>query len=132
VARVFLPGEKQQDLVDRFERLYYAPEERRALEISLCETFGKKIGQDLSGDEILVDIPRFGKSPEVDLKVFFGSHIPTDKADPLTFDDPEVSMLKEYLIGNFEAQAKVVRIFCEDNPNLREALKAEVLDFLRD
>lgn len=130
VARIFLPGEKQQELVDRFERLYYAPDERRALEVSLSKTFGEKIGQPLTGDEILVDIPRFGKSPEVDLKVFFGSQIPTDKADPLTFDDPEVSMLKEYLIGNFEAQAKVVRIFCEDNPKLRQALKTDVLPYL--
>ena len=130
VARIFLPCEKQQKLVDRFERLYYLPDERRALEVSLSKTFGEKIGQPLTGDEILVDIPRFGKSPEVDLKVFFGSHIPTDKADPLTFDDPEVSMLKEYLIGNFEAQAKVVRIFCDDNPKLRQALKTDVLPYL--
>ena len=40
-------------------------------------------------------------------------------------------MLKEYLIGNFETQAKVVRIFCVDNPLLREALKAEVIDHIR-
>jgi hypothetical protein len=130
VARIFLPGERQQDLVERFEQLYYAPEQRRELEISLCRAFGKKIGQTLQDDEILLDIPRFGKSPEVDLKVFFGSHIPTDKADPLTFDDPEVSMLKEYLIGNFEAQAKVVRIFCSDNPQLRSALKSDAMAYL--
>ena len=131
VARIFLPGERQQDLVERFERLYYAPDERRELEISLCKTFGDRIGQTLQDDAILLDIPRFGKSPEVDLKVFFGSHIPTDKADPLTFDDPEVSMLKEYLIGNFEAQAKVVRIFCVDNPQLRSALKSGAMEYLK-
>ena len=55
VARIFLPGEKQQKLVDRFERLYYSPDERRALEVSLSKTFGEKIGQPLTGDEILVD-----------------------------------------------------------------------------
>ena len=66
----------------------------------------------------------------MDLKVYFGSHIPVDKADPLTFDDPEVSLLKDYLIDNFEAQAKVIRIFCIDNLVLRKALKAEALPFL--
>ena len=101
------------------------------MEIELCRIFGKKTGLDLKGDEILLDIPRFGKSPEVDLKVYFGSHIPIDKADPLSFDDPEVSMLKEYLIGNFEAQARVVRIFCTNNPTLRAALKAGVIDHLK-
>ena len=110
--------------------MYYQPADRRKLEIELCRTFGAKTGLKLDGDEILIDIPRLGKSPEVNLNVFFGSYIPLDKADPLRFDDPEVSMLKEYLIGNFETQAKVVRIFCVDHPILRETLKAEVIDHM--
>ena len=130
VARVFFPREKEEGLTVRLERLYYQPADRRALEIELCKTFGAKTGLKLNGDEILIDIPRIGKSPEVNLNVYFGSHIPLDKADPLRFDDPEVSMLKEYLIGNFETQAKVVRIFCVDEPNLRNALKAEVIDHI--
>ena len=126
VARTYMAHERQPELVDVFRRLYYDPAERRQLEMRLCEAFGKRIGRALAGDEILVDIPRFGKSPEVDLKVYFGSHIPAEKQDPLSLDDPEVSMLKEYLIGNFEAQAKVIRIFCIDDDGLREALKRDV------
>ncbi|MDA0745157.1 MAG: HD domain-containing protein [bacterium] len=131
VARVVFPHEGDASLLADFETLYYHPDQRRELEIELCRIFGKKTGLDLKGDEILLDIPRFGKSPEVDLKVYFGSHIPIDKADPLSFDDPEVSMLKEYLIGNFEAQARVVRIFCTNNPTLRAALKAGVIEHLK-
>ena len=130
VARVFFPGEKEEGLTARLERLYYQPADRRKLEIELCRTFGEKTGLELNGDEILIDIPRLGKSPEVNLNVYFGSHVPLDKANPLRFDDPEVSMLKEYLIGNFETQAKVVRIFCIDDPTLRDALKNEVIDHM--
>ncbi len=130
VARVFFPWEKEEGLTAKLERLYYQPADRRILEIELCREFGAKTGLELSGDEILIDIPRLGKSPEVNLNVYFGSHIPLDKADPLRFDDPEVSLLKEYLIGNFETQAKVVRIFCVDQPTLRDTLKAEVIDHI--
>ena len=131
VARVFFPHEREKELAAKLERLYYHPADRRMLEIELCRTFGAKTRLPLDGDEILIDIPRLGKSPEVNLNVYFGSHIPVNKADPLPFDDPEVSMLKEYLIGNFETQAKVVRIFCVDNPLLREALNDEVIDHIR-
>ncbi len=130
VARVFFPGEKEEGLTAKLERLYYQPADRRKLEIELCKEFGAKTGLELNGDEILIDIPRLGKSPEVNLNVYFGSHIPLDRADPLRFDDPEVSLLKEYLIGNFETQAKVVRIFCVDQPTLRDTLKAEVIDHM--
>lgn len=130
VARVFFPWEKEEGLTAKLERLYYQPADRRILEIELCKEFGAKTGLELNGDEILIDIPRLGKSPEVNLNVYFGSHIPLDKADPLRFDDPEVSLLKEYLIGNFETQAKVVRIFCVDQPTLRDTLKAEVIDHI--
>ena len=84
----------------------------------------------LLGDEILLDIPRYTKRPEVDLKVYFGPHIFVNKVDPLSFDDPEVSMLKDYLIGNFETHAKVVRIYCKDIPVLAEALKQDILSDL--
>ncbi len=131
VARIFFPHERETGLTAKLERLYYHPVERRQLEIDMCGTFGAKTGLRLNGDEILIDIPRLGKSPEVNLNVYFGSHIPLDKADPLRFDDPEVSMLKEYLIGNFETQAKVVRVFCDDRPTLRKALKAEVIDHIK-
>ncbi len=131
VARIFFPHEREKGLTAKLERLYYHPADRRKLEIDLCKTFGVKTGLRLEGNEILIDIPRLGKSPEVDLNVYFGSHIPVDKADPLRFDDPEVSMLKEYLIGNFETQAKVVRVFCVDRPTLKEALRTEVIDHIK-
>ena len=130
VARTFFQHERNQDLMNTFEHLYYHPEARRKLETELCDRISGMINDRLRSDEILIDIPRLGKSPEVDLKVFFGSHIPADKADPLSFDDPEVTLLKDYLIGNFEAQAKVVRIFCTDNPALLETVKAEIQNLL--
>ena len=130
VARTFLAHERQRDLLDVFGRLYYDPEARRRLEMDLCRDLGTSLGRDFAGDEILIDIPRFGKSPEVDLKVYFGTRVPAEKQDPLSFDDPEVSMLKESLIGNFEAQAKVVRVFCVDDEELREALRGCVADAL--
>ena len=113
-----------------FGRLYYAPDLRRELEMAFCARVASKCGLDLCGDEILLDIPRLGKSPEVDLKVFFDADIPVDKAEPLSFDDPEVSLLKNYLIDNFEAQARVVRIFCDDIPQLRRAVRDEAPTFL--
>ena len=130
VARMFFPHERAQNLLELFGRLYYAPDQRRDLEIAFCAHISTKLGLDLRGDEILLDIPRFGKSPEVDLKVFFEAHIPLDKTEPLGFDDPEVSLLKDYLINNFEAQAKVVRVFCNDIPHLRKAVRDEALSFL--
>ena len=130
VARIFFPNERQQDLVETFGRLYYNPDERRDLEIALCRTFSKKTGLSLRGDEILIDIPRFSKSPEVDLKVYFGPNIPVQRSDPLSFADPEVSLLTESLVDNFEAQAKVVRVFCLDHPDLRRALKEDVISYM--
>ena len=130
VAHMFFPHTEQTHLQDLFKHLYYNPEERRALEKNLCDHIGKITNLSLRGDEILLDIPRFGKSPEVDLKVFFESHIPTNKADPLSFDDPQVTLLKDYLLDNFEAQAKIVRIFCDNQPALREAINDHALNVL--
>lgn len=126
VARIFLPYGEQEALFDRFATLYYAPDRRRALEMRLCEDYAEKTGIPLRGDEILIDIPRFSKSPEVDLKVFFGPNVPITKPAPLSFDDPEISMLKESLIGNFEAQAKVVRVFCVNDPALMSAVREDI------
>ena len=81
-------------------------------------------------DEILIDIPRFSKSPEVDLKVFFGPTVPISKSAPLSFDEPEISMLKESLIGNFEAQARVVRVFCLDEEALLPVVREDIMDRL--
>lgn len=131
VAWIFFPHEDQQCFIKNFNQLYYNPEIRRELEINLCKTFSKKTGLTLHGNEILIDIPRINKSPEVDLKVYFDAHIPVNKANPLSFDDLEVSHLKDTLIKNFEAQAKVVRIFCIDNPVLRNMIKEDVITYLK-
>lgn len=125
VASIFVPFGRHERLFGAFERLYYEPDARRELEIALCNDFVSARGSPVRGNEILVDIPRFSKSPEVDLKVFFGPDVPVDKPDPLSFDDPEVSFLKEYLIGNFEAQAKVVRVFAEDDDTLLASLRSQ-------
>ena len=52
--------------------------------------------------------------------------MPSDKPDPLSFDDPEVSRLRESLVHSFEDQAKVFRIFCTDDPELRVLVKDQV------
>ncbi len=130
VAHMFFPHERKSDLLELFGHLYYHPDVRRKLEMDLCYHLTNH-HDPLQGNEILLDIPRFGKSPEVDLKVFFNAHIPVDKANPLSFDDPEVSLLKDYLIDNFEAQAKVVRIFCEDKTHLRELINTHALPFFQ-
>ena len=74
----------------------------------------------------MIDIPAFTKSPEVELKVFYGREVPSEKPDPLSFDDPEVSRLRESLLHSFEDQAKVIRIFCADDPELRALLRDQV------
>ena len=130
VARIFLPYGEQEQLFSLFASLYYAPDIRLELETSLCAAYAESTGMDLRGDEILIDIPRFSKSPEVNLKVFFGPSVPISKPAPLSFDDPEISMLKESLIGNFEAQARVVRVFCADNPKLLAAVREDITDRL--
>lgn len=131
VAHMFFPQAGQDSLQDLFRHLYYHPEERRKLEAQLCDHISKNMQITLREDDILLDIPRFGKRPEVDLKVFFQSHIPIDKAEPLSFDDPQVSLLKDYLLENFEAQAKVVRIFCNNQTGLRETVNEYVPKFLK-
>lgn len=130
VARAFFPHEREQAFVHYFYELYNVPQKRREKEIELCRVFGQKLGLPLQGDEILIDIPSFTKRPQVELKVFFGAHIPVDRDDPLSFGDPEVSCLGESFIDTFEVQAKVFRVYCVDHPGLREALKQGVKAYL--
>jgi HD superfamily phosphohydrolase len=112
VATFVHPGERKQGLLHFLYDLYQHPDKRRQKEIDLSQEFGRQLGRDATGDEILIDIPRFDKTPEVDLKVFYGSDVPSDKPQPLSFDDPEVSRLRDTLVDNFEDQAKIFRIFC--------------------
>ena len=131
VGAVIHPGERREELMRYLSDLYHDPSKRRAKEIELCEIFGRRLGRRLEGDEILIDIPRFGKLPEVDLKVFYGQDVPGDKPDPLTFDDPEVTRLRDSLLLNFEDQAKIFRIFCQDDPELRSLVRMQVKQYLR-
>ena len=125
VGAVIHPGERKRALMDFLYELFHNPDKRREKEIELCHTFSQKLGRPLSGHEILIDIPGFNKSPEVDLKVFYGPESPSEKADPLTFDDPEVTRLRDSLLDNFEDQAKIFRIFCIDDPQLRTLVRNE-------
>jgi HD superfamily phosphohydrolase len=130
VAAVIHPGERKQDLMRYLNALYHDPAQRRDKERELCRIFSAPLGRHLAGHEILIDIPSIGKKPEVDLKVFYGAGLAADRIDPLSFDDPEVSRLRESLLDNFEEQAKVFRIFCEDDPALRDLLAQRVKGYL--
>jgi HD superfamily phosphohydrolase len=112
VATFIHPGERKQGLLHFFYDLYQHPDKRRQKEIDLSRQFGEQLGRQATGDEILIDIPRFDKTPEVDLKVFYGADVPSEKPQPLSFDDPEVSRLRDTLVDNFEDQAKIFRVFC--------------------
>ncbi|MBT6147562.1 MAG: HD domain-containing protein [Gemmatimonadetes bacterium] len=112
VATFVHPGERKQGLMHFLYDLYQHPDKRRQKEIELSRRFTEELGRKSTGNEILIDIPRFDKTPEVDLKVFYGSDVPSDKPQPLSFDDPEVSRLRDTLVDNFEDQAKIFRIFC--------------------
>lgn len=126
VGSFIYPGERTEGLMNFLSDLYQHPDKRRAKEIELCRHFSAPLGRQLQGHEILIDIPRFDKSPEVDLKVFYGRQIPSEKPDPLSFDDPEVSRLRESMVHNFEDQAKIFRIFCADEPPLRALVGEQV------
>ncbi len=118
VAAFVHPGERKQGLMHFLYDLYQHPDKRRQKEIELSQNFAGQLGRPCSGNEILIDIPRFDKSPEVDLKVFYGADVPSDKPQPLSFDDPEVSRLRDTLVDNFEDQAKIFRVFCVDDDDL--------------
>ena len=130
VAAVIHPSERTQPLMNRLDFLFRHPYKRRAKEIELCQVFGQRLGRAFQGHEILIDIPSFNKTPEVDLRVFYGRTLPADKTDPLTFADPEVSRLRDSLLHNFEDQAKIFRIFCVDDPDLRELVGKEAKQYL--
>ena len=126
VASFIYPGERKPGLLDYLYDLYKHPDKRRSKEIELCRHFTAQLGREASGDEILIDIPRFDKTPEVDLKVFYREAVPSDKPQPLSFDDPEVSRLRESLVDNFEDQAKIFRIFCVRDDQMLERVGADV------
>lgn len=130
VGAVIHPGDRKESLMVYLDDLYHNPEKRRQKEMELCDIFSKRLGRKLHGYEILIDIPGFNKSPEVDLQVYYGKDIPSEKKDPLTFDDLEVTRLRESLLHNFEDQAKIFRIFCVNDTELLRMVREEAKQFL--
>lgn len=130
VARKIFAHEKDQAFTHIFFHLYKNPLDRRAKEDRLAEIFAEKLGRDLGTIPILIDIPSFSKSLQIDLRVFFGEDVPEGFDDPMHFDDPHVSRIKGYLVDNFEDHAKIFRIFCRPDPELQAALKRDVKRYL--
>jgi len=126
-ARVIHPHEKKRSFMHFFYSLYEDPALRRRKEQQLVKEFSKRIGHALEPASILIDIPSFSKSLEIDLHVFFGS----SGDGPIPFGDPKVSRLKQYLVDNFEEHAKVFRVFCESDPALVSQVNEHVMRFLK-
>ncbi len=124
VARCIYPHEKKLSTMHFFYNLYMNPHLRRKKEEELVKHFSKRLGRKLDPASILIDIPAFGKSLEIDLQVFMGAEL-------LPFGDHRVSQLKTYLVDNFEEHAKVFRIFCEPSNDLIESLSANVMGLLK-
>lgn len=130
VGRIFYSHEKDTSFVKLFHELYKHPGKRFETETGLSKIFAKRLGKEIPDNAVLIDIPSFSKSLEIDLKVFYGDHAPEGCEDPLAFDDWHVTRLKEYLVDNFEEHAKVFRIFCLDDEGLRMDLKDNVKKML--
>ena len=130
VGRKIFSHEKDRAFTHIFFHLYKNPLDRRAKEDELAQVFEKKLGRDLGTCPVLIDIPSFSKSLQIDLRVFFGEDIPEGFDDPMKFDDPHVSRIKGYLVDNFEDHAKIFRIFCKPDPELQAAVKDEVKKLL--
>ena len=130
VGAVIHSSERTQPLMRHLDFLFRHPYKRRAKEIELCQVLGQRLGRPLQGHEILIDIPSFNKTPEFDLRVFYGRALPADETAPRTFADPEVSRLRDSLLHNFEDQAKIFRIFCIDDPDLRALVGNEAKQYL--
>lgn len=131
VARSFWAYEKKsQTFMHRFYDLYEHPEKRYEKEVQLAQAYAAKLGRKLPDNAVLIDIPAFGKTLEVDLKVRFGKHRPPGIPEWVDFDHAHVSRLKEYLVDNFEEHAKVFRVFAVDDPRLLEEVGATVKKYL--
>lgn len=131
VGRKIFSHEKNRPFTHIFFHLYNNPGDRRAKEEELGQIFSQKLGRDLGELPVLIDIPSFDKSLQIDLRVFLGDDIPDGFEDPMRFDDPHVSRIKEYLLDNFEDHAKIFRIFCKPDPELQAALRKDVKRYLK-
>ena len=104
-------------------KIYGDPLKRRKCEDSLTAMVSKRLGRDVEAKSVLIDIPRFNKSLEIDLQVFLSVDQRQCGEESLPFGHPRISRLKEYLIDNFEEHAKIVRVFCEDDPDVKHILQ---------
>lgn len=108
--------------------LYREPEKRRQLENIICKYINKKLNANLKGYEVLIDIPKFGKSLQIDLHVFMPDEVCKRKKNPFTFDDFEVTQLKKHLIDNFDQYAKTFHVFYHpDFANVMNALNRSII-----
>ena len=131
-GRVIYPHEKKHSFMHFFYNLYEDPRLRRKKEEELRARFSRRLGRELEPASILIDIPSFSKSLEMDLHVFSGPLASeSGRRDPVPFGDPSISRLKQYLVDNFEEHAKVFRIFCEPDPALLDDVQQHVMRFLR-
>jgi uncharacterized protein len=131
VARAFWAHEKKsQVFMHRFYDLYEHPDRRHAKEVQLSRLYAQRLGKKLPDDAVLIDIPAFGKTLEIDLRVRFGARRAPGLPEWVDFDDWHVSRLKEYLVDNFEAHAKAFRIFAVDDPALIDDVEATVKKYL--
>lgn len=131
VARAFHSSEKKsQVFMHRFFDLYEHPDRRCELEVRLARIYADRLSISLPDNAVLIDIPAFGKTLEVDLKVRFGPRRLPGVSEWVAFDDWQVSRIKEYLVDGFEAHAKVFRIFTRDDPKLIEDVGATIKKYL--
>ena len=131
VGREIYPQEKKGSLMEYFLFLYQNPGKRREKEEEMVSSMQERLGRKLAPASILIDIPCFAKSLEIDLKVFMKDSARASISEEFVdFGDPSISSLKSYLIDNFEENAKVFRVFCEDDAELLEVLGKEMPNLL--
>lgn len=130
VGRDFYGDERDPASLGLFRQLYESPKRRFEVEVELTRIYGEELGRELPRNAILIDIPSFSKSLQIDLKVFYGDQLPVGCEDPLDFGDWHVTRLKEYLIDNFEAHAKVFRIFAREDSELLDSVRSSVKKLL--
>lgn len=124
VGKVIHAYDIDESFTQCLTRLYEEPLKRRECEDTLVDIVSKGLGREIKGKSVLIDIPRFNKSLEIDLRVFLSDDQKNICGEEsLPFGHPRISRLKEYLIDNFEEHAKIVRVFCEDSEDVKGLLQ---------
>ncbi|MBI4859957.1 MAG: HD domain-containing protein [Candidatus Riflebacteria bacterium] len=121
VARSFQAQEKTtSSFMHVFYDLYRHSDKRHRMEVELARGCGRRLRRNLPDNAVLIDIPAFHKTLQVDLDVRHGARSGRGSEEWVDFGDPRVSRLKEYLVDNFESHAKVFRVFTLDDPAVIE------------